>query len=59
MNNRYIAFGLTLGLWVAINQLIDKLVTNVGHIEFSTLWAIVVAFLLVGTVIAIYEKVKG
>ena len=59
MNNSYIMFGISVGFYGGVNQIFDKLNTNVGYIEYSTLWSQVALFLLVGTVIAIYRKVKG
>lgn len=58
MNNSFIDFGIVLGIWVAGNQLLDAFTLKQGYVEFSSMWAGVVALLLVGLGIAAYRKIK-
>lgn len=59
MNNNFIEFGIMLGFWVASNQLIDAFTLKYGYLQFSSMWAGVVAVLLVGLGIAAYRKIKS
>ena len=59
MDNDFISFGIMLGIWVGINQLIDSLTLKLGYLEFSSMWAGVVSVLLVGLGIALYRKIKA
>jgi uncharacterized membrane protein len=59
MDNNFIEFGIMLGFWVAANQLIDTFTLKLGHMEFPSMWAGVVAVLLVGLGIAAYRKIKS
>lgn len=58
MNNSYIDFGIMLGIWVAGTQLVDAFTLNLGYLKFSSMWAGVVALLVVGLGIAFYRKMK-
>lgn len=59
MDNNFIEFGIMLGIWVAANQLIDSTILKLGYMEFPSMWAGVVAVLLVGLGIAAYRKIKS
>ena len=59
MDNTFIEFGLMLGIWVAVNQVVDLTILKIGYMEFPSMWAGVVSVLLVGLGIAAYRKVKS
>ena len=48
-----------LGIWVTVNQIADSFIFKLGYMEFSSMWAGVVAVLLVGLGIAAYRKIKS
>ena len=59
MDNTFIEFGIMLGIWVAVNQIVDSTILKIGYMEFPSMWAGVVSVLLVGLGIAAYRKVKS
>lgn len=59
MDNNFIEFGIMLGIWVTVNQIADSFIFKLGYMEFSSMWAGVVAVLLVGLGIAAYRKIKS
>ena len=52
-NNSWLEFGIVLGIWTLFNQIIDALTLKLGYLEFSSMWAGVVALLLIGSVIEV------
>lgn len=52
-NNTWLEFGIMLGIWTLLNQIIDALTLKLGYLEFSSMWAGVVALLLIGSVIEV------
>ena len=52
-NNTWLEFGIMLGIWTLLNQIIDALTLKLGYLEFSSMWAGVVALLLVGSAIEV------
>lgn len=48
MDNSFIQFGVMLGIWTLLNQIVDALTFKHGYVEFSAMWAGVVALLIVG-----------
>jgi hypothetical protein len=50
-NNSWLEFGIMLGIWTMLNQVIDALTLKLGYLEFSSMWAGVVTLLLIGSAI--------
>lgn len=58
MDNSYTDFGISFGIFVAGSQILDFFTLKLGYVEFASMWAGVVAVLLVGFGIAVYRKIK-
>ncbi len=52
-NNSWLEFGIMLGIWTTLNQVIDAFTLKLGYLEFPSMWAGVITLLLIGSIIEI------
>ncbi len=52
-NNSWLEFGIMLGIWTTLNQVIDVFTLKLGYLDFFSMWAGVITLLLIGSVIEI------